>query len=62
MIVSDIGAERTCNALPAWCEDIDVERYCMTSSKPMQNGYLESSNHCMRGEQLNDTLFLSMDQ
>jgi putative transposase len=60
MIVSDNGAERTSNAVLAWCGQIGVEWHYIAPGKPMQNGYVESFNGRMRDELLNETLFLSM--
>jgi transposase InsO family protein len=60
MIVSDIGAELTINAVLAWCGQIGVQWHCIAPGKPMENGYVESFNGRMCGEPLNETLFLSM--
>lgn len=61
MIVSDNGTEFTCNAMLAWCKDINVNWHFIAPGKPMQNGFIESFNGRMRDELLNETLFFDLD-
>jgi len=46
----------------AWCGEIGVESHYIAPDKPMQNGYVESLNGRLHDEQLNETLFLSMER
>ena len=61
MIVSDNGTEFTCNAMLAWCKDMNVNWHFIAPGKPMQNGFIESFNGRMRDELLNETLFFDLD-
>ena len=60
MIVSDNGTEFTCNAMLAWCKDMNVNWHFIAPGKPMQNGFVESFNGRMRDELLNETLFFDL--
>ena len=62
MIVSDNGTEFTSNAVLHWSKQYQVEWHYIAPGKPMQNGYIESFNGRMRGELLNESLFLDLDQ
>ncbi|OWO91545.1 hypothetical protein B5E41_26485 [Rhizobium esperanzae] len=55
------GTELTSNAILARSKDHDVERHYIAPGKEMQNGYVESSNGCMRDELLNESLFFGLD-
>ena len=59
MIVSDNGTEFTCNAMLAWCKDMNVNWHFIAPGKPMQNGFVESFNGRMRDELLNDFVLRS---
>jgi putative transposase len=61
MIVSDHGAEYTCNAMPGWCKDNGVDWHFIAPGKPMQNGFVESFDGRMRDELLNETPFFDPD-
>ena len=61
MIVSDHGTEFTSNAVLAWSKDHRVAWHYIAPGKPMQNGYVESSNGRMRDELLNESLFFGLD-
>ena len=61
MIVSDNGTEFTSNAMFAWAQDNRVVGHFIAPGKPMQNGFCESFNGCMRDELLNESLFLGLD-
>ena len=52
MIVSDNGTELTSNAVLAWRGETGVEWHYIAPGRPMQNGYVESFNGCMRDELL----------
>jgi transposase InsO family protein len=60
IIARDNGAELTSSATFAWCGQIGIEWHYIAPGMPMQNGYVESFSGRMRGELLNETLFLSM--
>jgi putative transposase len=60
MIVSDNGTKPTSNAALAWCGQTGMGWHYIAPGKPMQNGYVESSNGRLRDELLNETPFLSM--
>ena len=62
MIVGDNGTELTSHAIFAWAKDQPIEWHYIMPGKPMLNGYVESFNVKMRHEQLNGTLFFSLDQ
>ncbi len=59
MIVSDIGTERTLNAILQWQEERQVEWHYIQPGKPMQNGFVDSFNSRLRDECLNGHLFRS---
>jgi transposase InsO family protein len=61
MIVSDNGTEFTCNAMLARCRDSGLDWDFIVPGKPMQNGFVESFNGCMRDELLNETLFFDLN-
>ncbi len=61
MIVSDNGTEFTSNAVLSWSEANKIEWHFIMPGKPMQNGFCESFNGCMRDELLNETLFFGLD-
>jgi putative transposase len=61
MIVSDNGTEFTCNAMLAWCREMNLDWHFIAPGKPMQNGFVESFNGRMRDELLNERLFFSLD-
>jgi len=62
MIVSDNGSEFTSNAILASADQNRVEWHCIAPSKPMQNGFIESSNGRLWDELLNEKLFTSLAQ
>lgn len=62
MIVSDNGTEFTSNAILTWPEKTVVEWHYIAPGKPMQNGFIDSSNGRLREELLNETLFSSLAQ
>jgi transposase InsO family protein len=62
MIVSDNGTEFTSNAILSWARDHRVEWHYIAPGRPMQNGYIESFNGRIRGELLNETLFMDLDR
>ncbi|SCB43344.1 Integrase core domain-containing protein [Rhizobium miluonense] len=43
MIVSDNGTELTSNAILAWSKDHKVEWHYIAPGKPMQNGYVKTT-------------------
>jgi putative transposase len=61
MIVSDNGTELTSNAVLEWCGEARIEWHYTTPGKPTQNAFVESLNGRMRDEQLNESLFTSLD-
>lgn len=61
MIVSDHCTEYTCNVMLAWCRDNKIDWHFIAPGKPMQNGFVESSNGRMRDELLNEPLFFDLD-
>jgi transposase InsO family protein len=61
LIVSDNGTEFTCNAMLAWCREMNLDWHFIAPGKPMQNGFIESFNGRMRDELLNERLFFSLD-
>lgn len=60
MIVSDNGTGYTSNAILAWADETRVGWHCIAPGKPQQNGSIESFNHRLRDELLNETLFRSL--
>ncbi len=62
MVVSDNGTELTSRAILQWQEDTQVEWHYIAPGKPMQNGFIESFNCCLRDELLSETLFSSLSQ
>mgnify|MGYP001097629981 CR=1 FL=1 len=54
------GTELTSNASLKWCAEHKVEWHYIAPGKPMQNGFVESSNGRMRDEFLNETLFRNL--
>ena len=61
MIVSDNGTEFTSTAILGWAEDHRIAWHYIAPGKPTQNGFVESFNGRMRDEQLNESLFFSLD-
>jgi putative transposase len=59
IFVSDNGTELTSNAILDWCAAHHVEWHDKAPGKPMQNGFVESSNGRLRDEFLNETMFRS---
>lgn len=57
MIVLDNGRELTSNAMLQWCSKHRIKWYYVASGKPMQNGFVESSNRRMRNELPGETMF-----
>ncbi len=62
MIVSDNGTELTSNAVLAWQEYRGVEWHDIVPGKPMQDGFVESSNGKLRDECLNKHLFANLKE
>ena len=62
MIVSDNGTELTSNAILAWQQLRGVEWQYIAPGKPMQNGFVESSNSRLRDECLNEHLFANLKE
>lgn len=60
MVVSDNGTEQTSNATLKWQEERHVEWHYIAPGKPMQNGFVESFNGRLRGECLNEHLFVGL--
>ena len=60
MIVGDKGMEFTCNAMLSWCRDDRIDGHFIAPGKPMQNGFVESFNGCMRDELPDETLFFDL--
>lgn len=60
MIVSDHGIEFTSNAIHSWASENKIAWHYMAPGKPIQNGFCESFNGCLRGELLKETLFFSL--
>lgn len=54
-IVSDNGTEFTSNAVLKWSYETGVNWKYIQPGKPMQNGYIESSNGKLRDECLNES-------
>ncbi len=50
MVVSDNGTELTSNAILGWQEDRQVAWHYIAPGKPLQNGFVESFNGCLRDE------------
>jgi putative transposase len=61
LIVSDNGTELTSNAELSRAQEANVTWHFIAPGKPMQYGFCESFNGCMRDELLNETLFLGPD-
>ena len=61
MGVSDNGTELTSNGILKLQQDRIVERHYIALGKPVQNGFAESFNGCLRDECLNEHLFSSYD-
>ena len=59
-IVSDNGTDLTSIVVLKWVQDTGVEWPSIAPDKPMQNGFVESSNGKLRDECLNETLFSSL--
>ena len=60
MIVSDNGTELTSNAILSFATERKIEWHYIAPGKPMQNGFVESLNGCMRDKLLNETMFRNM--
>lgn len=60
LVVSDICTELTSNAILKWREDRQVKWHCIALVKPMQNGFVESFNGCLRDECLNVLLLSTL--
>jgi len=61
MIVSDHGAEHTCNAMLGWCKGNGVDWHFIAPGKLMRNRFVRSFNGRMRDELRNETLFFGLD-
>jgi putative transposase len=61
MIVSDNGTELASTAVLAWTQDNWIVWHFIAPGKTMQNGFCESLNGGMRGELLNESLFLGLE-
>jgi hypothetical protein len=52
----------TSMAILKWCHETKVDWHYIAPGKPMQNGFVESSNGSFRDECLNETLFSLLAQ
>ena len=59
-VVSDNGTELTSSAILRCSQERRVEWHYIAPGKPMQNGFIESSNGRLRDECLSETLFTSL--